>query len=354
MQDLLGIIGTDVRLKRATKRTGQWSGPCPKCRGEDRFCVWPERNRFWCRVCDWKGDGIDYLRETRGLSFVEARAMMGGELPTPEKRKPAAAPAPTYRTAEPPPAEWQTQARQVIDTCCASLWSTAGERALAWLAKRGLEGETLRSWHVGFNPRPQEIAGLFVDQGIVIPCLDASQVWYLNVRRRDGLQPKYKKVSGSRAALFGVDHLTGKPDLFTVEGEFDAMLLWQEAGHLADVLTLGGASGRLADDHMVYLLGADRFHVATDSDEEGDKAADEWLGLLGRRGRRILPPGSCKDVSEAHQNGAILEGWAVDAIWTMARGMPMPEMFQPAESEEAYWAAIAAEDEAPALAEVAG
>jgi hypothetical protein len=129
-------------------------------------------------------------------------------------------------------------------------------------------------------------------------------------------EPKYRAVKGSLSAnaLFGVDHLTGKPDCIITEGEFDAMLIWQELGDLADVLTLGSANGRIADRWLPTLLQFKRFWIATDNDIEGERAAQYWLTLTSERGRRLLPPGGAKDVTEAWQAGADLRSWAMSAL----------------------------------------
>jgi len=152
------------------------------------------------------------------------------------------------------------------------------------------------------------VNGLWVPHGITIPWLDGHNLWAVNVRRAVG--SKYQMVKGSRrtGVLFGVDHLSGRPDCIIVEGEFDAMLLWQEIGDLADVLTLGGAEGHVADRWLVALVGFQRFWIATDDDEAGWRAADYWEELAGSRGRRVLPEG--KDVTEAWQAGRSPREWA--------------------------------------------
>jgi hypothetical protein len=68
-------------------------------------------------------------------------------------------------------------------------------------------------------------------------------------------------VPGSRLylSLFGMDKLAGRPACFIAEGEFDAMLLWQEIGDLADVLTLARAGRRLAERWLSVLSPYERF-----------------------------------------------------------------------------------------------
>jgi hypothetical protein len=113
-----------------------------------------------------------------------------------------------------------------------------------------------------------------------------------------------------------VDRLTGRADCIVVEGEFDAILVWQEVGDLVDVLTLGNASGRLTDRWLPCLLPIRRFWIATDSDPAGHQAAAYWLDVTGGRGRRILPPSGAKDVGDAWLAGADIRAWAKSSVDT--------------------------------------
>ena len=61
---------------------GEYAGPCPKCRGDDRFHVWPDEwdtGRFWCRKCGWMGSGIDFLVQQHKITFAEACRVLGTE-----------------------------------------------------------------------------------------------------------------------------------------------------------------------------------------------------------------------------------------------------------------------------------
>jgi len=67
----------------AATHGGEWAGPCPWCYGTDRFRVWPYReggeNVYWCRGCGACGDLIQFLRDYKGLSFIEACKVSGQE-----------------------------------------------------------------------------------------------------------------------------------------------------------------------------------------------------------------------------------------------------------------------------------
>ncbi len=128
-----------------------------------------------------------------------------------------------------------------------------GDRARAHLHARGLREETLRVWRIGFQPQegrrdPADQWGFRADadgkpawmrvpRGIVIPWLLDDQLWQLKIRT-NRQQPKYLAISGGHPCLFGADTLVmGEPAILT-EGEFDALLLWQEAGDLVGIATL--------------------------------------------------------------------------------------------------------------------
>lgn len=78
MTDLHALASHDVFLRRvASTDGGEWAGPCPHCGGRDRFRMWSEKGRYWCRQCNRKGDAIQYLRDFRGLSFTAAKQQLG-------------------------------------------------------------------------------------------------------------------------------------------------------------------------------------------------------------------------------------------------------------------------------------
>jgi DNA primase len=84
--NLLDLIGADggTLKKQATTGGGEYAGACFWCGGNDRFRVWVKSGRYWCRGCGKAGDEIQYLRERRGLSFLEACEYLGYD-PGPRK-----------------------------------------------------------------------------------------------------------------------------------------------------------------------------------------------------------------------------------------------------------------------------
>jgi len=169
-----------------------------------------------------------------------------------------------------------------------------------------LADETVQHWKLGFNPHDRKLFGLWVPRGIVIPCLVAGRIWYLKVRRSAG-HPKYTQVSGGQMALFGADTLAGRDIAAITEGEFDAMLLYQEAGDLGGVATLGSATARLTDAWVPYLLSVQRLLIAYDTDTAGAEGAAMWEAVTSRV-QRLLPLIG-KDVTDFYSAGGDLRAW---------------------------------------------
>ena len=107
--------------------------------------------------------------------------------------------------------------------------------------------------------------------------------------RTNRRHPKYLAISGGHPCLFGADTLVpGEPAILT-EGDFDALLLWQEVGDLVGVATLGSCNRGASASALRYLLGCPRLLVAYGFDAEGEKGA-ERLGQFSQRMHRIWPP----------------------------------------------------------------
>lgn len=314
---ILSIIGRDVSLKRvATTRGGEWAGPCPFCGGQDRLRVQPDRGLWWCRQCSpnehWQ-DVIAYVQQHEGVDFQEAVSRLSeGRLSVSQTKV-----APLAHKAKVQSADWLSRALEATADCERALWSRkpASQCVLTWLHQRGLKDDTLKAWRIGYNDSSRSIGGLWVESGVTIPYFDGRNTLHaINVRRPDKFlkayprADKYKMISGSKRVLFGTQYLNGLPDVVITEGEFDAILTWQEARGQVDVLTMGAAKGVPTETWLFYLLTGQRFYIATDNDPAGNEAARRWSELLGERSSRQFPPVG-KDVTEFWQKGGDIRQW---------------------------------------------
>lgn len=342
--NLFSLCQADTELKRvASTRGGEYAGPCPWCGGRDRFRVWPEIGRYWCRVCERKGDVIQYLRDRHGMSFQEACEALGRPLDprpiftsrcgrnTPQRaftalRRPVSARAwpakalaqeQTPRTFVLPSEVWQARARELVAYAVRQL-DTA---TLAYLHSRGLQSETIKvaglgRWPLDWYQRrrawglPEKIISgrtrdLWLPAGIVIPCFRDGQIVRIRIRRFGG-EPKYYIVPGSFTGPMTWD--LDRPIVVVVESEFDGILLAQELAGMTGVVALGSAQGKLDQATDQVLRQAALLLIALDADEAGMWASWKWW-LEQYPNARRWPPLYGKDPGEMHQNGINLAEW---------------------------------------------
>lgn len=312
--DLLALAGRDTTLKRvASTNGGEFAGPCPFCGGRDRFRLQPKNAggpRWLCRGCSegrWQS-AVDYVMRRDRVDFKQAVARLnGGDLLRTRERRETPV-APSYVA---PAGDWQAQALRAIEDCRAQLRSTSGSRALNYLHGRGLNDETIERFRLGFSP-VEGYGPLKIPRGVVIPCVAGGEVWYLKVRRSNS-KPKYLNTAGSRAAaIFNADDLISARTALFCEGEFDAMIAWQELGDYGLAVCSFGSGATSRPDLAtwgVYLLGLDLILVTYDADAAG-QAGTKIIAELSERVRLApLPPGAWKDINEFHLATGQLAAW---------------------------------------------
>lgn len=133
---------------------GEYKSKCPKCQeGTDRFCMWPNQGlsgRYWCRVCEAKGDGIQFRRDFLGLTFHQACQKVNV---TPELK---ILPSRVRRhTFEPQQASlvhpiWQQVAKRFVDYSHKNLLREPS--VIHQLEQRGITTETIKRFCLGWNP----------------------------------------------------------------------------------------------------------------------------------------------------------------------------------------------------------
>jgi len=76
---LLDLVSQEVTLRQ---QGAEWWGCCPFHQEKSpSFSVNVEKGKYYCFGCGAKGDAITWLRLKRGLSFRDAAALVGKELP---------------------------------------------------------------------------------------------------------------------------------------------------------------------------------------------------------------------------------------------------------------------------------
>ncbi|MHB8091853.1 MAG: CHC2 zinc finger domain-containing protein [Syntrophales bacterium] len=332
--NIIDLIQADGgTLKRiGSTHGGEFAGACLFCGGNDRFRVWPETGRYWCRSCEKSGDSIQWLRERRGLSYIEACKVIGRD-PGPRSNEQHQAPAAWEpREAKTPADAWQVRAKVFLDGAVSALWSRQGDKTRAWLHDaKGLNDATIQAAGLGFNPvdiyEPRALWGLesslkengqekrhWIPAGLVIPFLIDGQVLRLRIRRADpGDGERYIIVSGSSSApmTWGQD----KGAAVIVESELDAILLNQDAGDLATCISIGSAQAKPDTLTHKLLTAAAVILVSLDTDDAGAKASWKfWPETYGKKAKR-WPSINGKDASDARQKGLDLRQWVVAGMF---------------------------------------
>jgi hypothetical protein len=333
--DLISLIESDLG---PGKRSGRWIiYRCPFPAGHKHGDKKPsfrvtngDHNRpaWWkCFGCGKGGGVIKWMMEYRGLSHADALSALKLS-PTDTASRHTFEP-PIQQPDTPPGPAWQARAMQLIERAETALWDGRGENALAWLRARGLKDDTIRKARLGYIPREftdaaeawgkpnDDDSPMYFHRGVLIPGIVASKIWYLKTRPYYlGVGQKYKHVRGGRQALYLADRLTKNLPAVFCEGEFDALLLWQEALTLVNVVTLASATGDLnLATWGLYLLRLSGFILAHDRDAAGEKGSAKlaWLHHSQRLKIPELRPGD-NDLTHFHQSGGNLYSLIENAL----------------------------------------
>ena len=142
---LSDLIGRSVKLVR---RGREYAGLCPFHREKTpSFYVVEDKSFFHCFGCGAHGDAIGFVMRSDNLDFIEAIEKLASEAglavprATPEERERAQQQKTLLGALE--------AAASFYETCLAS---PEGARARNYLGERGLDGETIRRFRLGWAP----------------------------------------------------------------------------------------------------------------------------------------------------------------------------------------------------------
>ena len=304
------------------EKCGRWW--CPLCqRGDNNRApalTVNKNNNYWhCYGCGAGGGAVEWKVWSKNLSYWKAIKSLDGGMNNGKVKPQNLVSNAVSRLL---PDELQDTWREVVVTCEKNLWADMGTRARVYLHKRGLKDETLQSpfWRVGYSPG-MKIGDLRVERGIVLPCftttpeLDIEYIQYIKIRRPDD-RPKYKKLPGNGcdlAGLYGAECIEGADIIFMAEGEFDCLLLNQEACDLIGCATLGSASDKFNFGRFgKWVIGKKHIIAVYDTDNAGATGADYWCGLSKRVQSVKVPTG--KDITEYYLSGGNLSDWVIEVV----------------------------------------
>lgn len=317
--ELAEEMGIDPR-KTSASHGGEYHSSCPSCgQGDDRFMFWPEKDRYWCRTCNTKGDAIQFCRDFLGLSFKEACLKVGQE----EKKGRFTS---IYREkrqevkTKTPSCQWQRKALAFVEAAHQRL--LIDNTAMALVQQRGLSLDTIKKNRLGWNsnktPYPYQEWGLeeersiYMPVGIVIPLFDEGKIQKIKIRKKEEDDyGKYYEVPGGAKFL----PLFGDPLLsisVIVEAEFDAMLIVQEAGDLCNCIALGGAQKKPPPLLQEWLTTRRLILFALDFDDAGKNEYASWAKSYPNL--EPWPVSEEKSPGDAYQEGINLRGWIESGV----------------------------------------
>lgn len=222
--------------------------------------------------------------------------------------------------------DWQANAQAVVANLADDLWRPEQAKVRQWLNKRGIDDAAIYRYSLGYTHGGM-VNGLWLgmkhgpnepsrpERGIVIPHWSQRYRTMFGLKVRRSVPPdapnKYYCATGSKPAtnLFNADSMAGKEVCFVTGGELDTLALHSKISDLAAVVTLGSKGAKLPDRWLSDLYHVRRFIIVTDCNED-EEAADYWLSLVGKRGRRFILPGNAKNICEAARGGLDLRDWA--------------------------------------------
>ena len=247
--DLLSLVEADTKLNR---HGSYYVGPCPFCGGTDRFNLKKTQDgyRWFCRKC---GDGkyhtsLDYIMRRDNIDFKTALLHLGEDHKSVDKPKPLPKPMP-YQFELPDP-NWQLSAWKEVDAASDRLLlNSDAMMGREYLLRRGLHRGVWYAWQLGFSHIFDPKAKC-TRPAILLPWFDFDHSHYVvtAVKYRfidenpNGL--RYLSRRGSMPLLFGLwDALPEHHTLLIVEGEINALSIWQCIASGVSCVSFGSESG---------------------------------------------------------------------------------------------------------------
>lgn len=243
-----------------------WTSECPKCgslghKGNDypdRFCMWVNPTRVWCRVCSYSELVSDHeITEQERQEFIRQRQEQ-------QERE--------LRAAKHAIAMLQRERRW--------LWYQKQVGVIAeWWESKGITEELIDKFHLGYCPSKR----IWVQDKVhkletaTIPVFD--QHWrVVNIRHRI-LHPidegdKYRPERGGLpTALYRTERGELKNSVLLVEGEIKSIVLWDRLK--PELTSIVGTPGKANKKVLSEIQNRDRVIVLFDPDaqEKAEEAA---------------------------------------------------------------------------------
>jgi DNA primase len=167
--NIVNVIGQYVQLKKASR--DRYSGLCPFHKEKTgSFSVSESKQFYHCFGCHVSGDVLKFVMEIEGVSFYEALKSLAERhgIPIPKRSE--------YTDEDSKTRAALMQMHELAqEHFRANLHGSAGEFARAYLAKRGLQPETIEQFGLGYSlPSGRSLLRLFEERQFPAAQMEAS------------------------------------------------------------------------------------------------------------------------------------------------------------------------------------
>lgn len=145
---------------------------------------------------------------------------------------------------------------------------------------RGFDDETIKHWRLGVTWIRD--AGCAPEVAVGIPYVEDGKVPLVKMRNLATSKDdrKFRRTLGGHSGLFNADAVRDLRQVVLVEGELDAISLWQ-LGITNVASTSLGAKKTIPDEWMETLAGVEDIVLWYDEDDKGQEAAQALIQQLG-------------------------------------------------------------------------
>lgn len=289
-------------------RASQWNCPFHEDYATPSFTAYSDG--YKCFGCGAHGDQIDLVMALEQVGFVQAVEYLTGHAPVGEPTSlPSVRKQRAGRRASWQEPWWQQDAHKLVADGTQRL---AGSPGADYLAQRGISPEACQAFALGYEPHVLIKAkqgrewAVVEDLGsaIIIPWQANGVIKAVQYRLIEHPTRRFHQKFGGERTLFGVHLLAGRDVLVIVEGELNAVSIWQAAHDLVNVVSFGPEGN--VDQAMPYLRRAvQRYeHILVWADKP--QRALSALQSIGRDGIALRSPRNL-DANDLLQRGLLTE-----------------------------------------------